>query len=527
MPKAGKNGGSHLLDYLPQTPAVGSIGLFQPPRSTRHAKNQSDHPRGSVWLNAMPHASRSSEAHRPLGLLGRFPHPISVYGQIPSSPSAQVDVFEAATAHRLRVLHFLDEKFGLDSSTNPALLRSTPGTPAAAAGAVAPTATPTKPLYVQLEEMLQEGGLMLPPAASATATEAQRQEVSERDCVSHFALRLAFSRDRDKQRWLIQQESRLLMYRFERLCAFRDLSDGTLSLVSSFLQQEGLHYATVPRPRDPVANSAAERLWRKATSFLRGPFAQQVQQLYIISLSSSVRVVLSKVPCFPDAGQLVRNRRVYIQNMMAYVPDTELDAVICGKLRGAMTKSFELLEGRQVTLQNSVFSDSRVGKLLTAAPTVYLGRDFNKNVAESTEERLTPQSIKLVWKDSFPPCMRRLYESYMAEHHLRHGGRMQLWLFFKTSKPKQCCNLKSVVISSSHARNISCKRIQEALVRRLEPQMLQPGDDVGNHPNAFFAASRRYAAAVSAGPPAAGASKRQQPEAGAPARQQGASDTPA
>ena len=39
----------------------------------------------------------------------------------------------------------------------------------------------------------------------------------------------------------------------------------------------------VPRPRDPTGNSAAEALWRRATAFLRGPFAQQVQQLYIVN----------------------------------------------------------------------------------------------------------------------------------------------------------------------------------------------------------------------------------------------------
>ncbi|KAL8427751.1 hypothetical protein Efla_004083 [Eimeria flavescens] len=364
----------------------------------------------------MPHPSRPTEAFRPLTLLGRFPHAIGVYGQLPPSACTQVDAFEAATAHRLRVLHFLDEKFGLDSSTNPSVLRSSNAVPAAAAAAAgnggpAAATAAAKPLYLQLEEMLQEGGLMLPPATAATATEAQRREVAEMDAVSHFALRIAFSRNREKQQWLIHQET-------QRLCAFRELSDGSRSLVSSFLEQENLNYATIAKPRDPAGNSTVEALWRRATAFLRGPLAQQTQQLYI-------------VPCFPDAGQLVRSRRVYIQNMMAYVPDTELDSVVCGKLRAAMSRSFELLESRQATLENTVFADSRVGKLLQAAPTVYLGRDYNKAASENTEERLTPQTIKQVFRDSFPPCMRRLYESYMLEHHLRHGGRMQLWLFFK------------------------------------------------------------------------------------------------
>ncbi|KAL8431858.1 hypothetical protein ACSSS7_004987 [Eimeria intestinalis] len=543
----------------------------------------------------MPHPSRPNEAQTPLTLLGRFPHAIGVYGHLPPFANTQVDVFEAATAHRLRVLHFLDEKFGLDSSTNPAVLRTssnaTPAAAAAAAAAVngAASAAAAKPLYVQLEEMLQEGGLMLPPAVAATAPESKRQQVAERDAISHFALRIAFSRSREKQQWLIQQESRLLMYRFDRLCAFRELSDGSRSLVADFLQQEnlavrdlpdlgffvlvvfsldstveepaasdlaGFEYhmiSRIPRPRDPTGNSPAEALWRQATGFLRGPVAQQAQQLYL-------------VPCFPDAGQLVRNRRVYVQNMMAYVPDTELDSVVCGRLRcvrfaadarsAAMSRSFELLESRQGTLENTVFSDPRVGKLLQAAPTVYLGRDFNKAALESTEERLTPQSIKHVFKASFPPCMRRLYEAYMAEHHLRHGGRMQLWLFFKvrsSNKQQQTATTATAITAitataataatgaaataatgaatgeaataaaaSRHAYNVRhmyglegkrtnyapmrCSQIIAGNVIGLACKELfiqthagNSGDEVGNHPNAFFAASRRYFAAAAKG----------------------------
>ncbi|KAL8441922.1 hypothetical protein Emag_006800 [Eimeria magna] len=485
----------------------------------------------------MPHPSRPNEAQTPLTLLGRFPHAIGVYGQLPPFANTKVDVFEAATAHRLRVLHFLDEKYGLDSSTNPAVLRSSNAAPAAAAAAAAAAngaaAAAAKPLYIQLEEMLQEGGLMLPPAAAATATETQRQQVAERDAVSHFALRIAFSKSREKQQWLMQQESRLLMYRFgfccsERLCAFRELSDGSRSLVADFLQQENLAYPTIPRPRDPTSNSPAEALWRQATGFLRGPVAQQAQQLYL-------------VPCFPDAGQLVRNRRVYVQNMMAYVPDTELDSVVCGKLRAAMSRSFELLESRQVTLENTVFADPRVGKLLQAAPTVYLGRDFSKVTVENTEERLTPQSIKHVFKASFPPCMRRLYEAYTAEHHLRHGGRMQLWLFFKGAGMTLEENLqfnrqiwrepqkfdKEHAYNVRHMYGLEGKRTNYAPMRCsqiiagnvigpvmrlkengdyqlackeffIQTHAGNTGDEVGNHPNAFFAASRRFFAAAAA-----------------------------
>ncbi|CDJ59207.1 DNA primase, large subunit, putative [Eimeria maxima] len=472
----------------------------------------------SYGFMTMPYPSRPAEAHRPLSLLGRFPHPVGVYGQHPPAIVTQVDSFESATAHRLRVLHFLDEKFGLDSSTNPSVLRAASSTPAAAAVAAGNDAgAGAKPLYIQLEEMLQEGGLMLPLAAAATATEQQRREVAERDAMSHFALRVAFSRDRDKQRWLVLQESRLFMYRFDRLCAFRGLEDGSQSLLSNFLQQEGLNYACIQRPRDPVAGSALDKLWKTATGFFRANLAQQVQHLYL-------------VPCFPDAGPLVRNRRVYIQNMMAYVPEFELGTVICGRLRTAMNNSFELLEGRQATLQNTILSDSRVGKLLSAAPNVYLGRDFNNNAVKSTEERLTPQLIKQVFKDSFPPCMRRLYESYLAEHHLRHGGRMQLWLFFKGAGMTLEENLQfnrqmwrePQKFEKEHAYNIRHMYGLEGKRANYAPLRC---DDVGNHPNAFFAASRRFSAATAAGGPAAAAAAAEKAKQAAAAEEAGTQDT--
>ena len=37
----------------------------------------------------------------------------------------------------------------------------------------------------------------------------------------------------------------------------------------------------------------------------------------------------------------------------------------------------------------------------------------------------------MLWKRFFPPCMMNLNARLKQNHHLKHDGRRQLWLFFK------------------------------------------------------------------------------------------------
>lgn len=155
-------------------------------------------------------------------LIGKFHHPVSLYRQPPEAPDVFIDEFEAATAYRLKgalrmqlgeppalvnflqrgfpfsvsaALHFIDEKFGLDSSVNPAVLKNaaSSATPAVVAVATGTSSSLRKPLWAELEAILLEGGLMLPrnAAAALAVSDAQRTAVALRDAVSHFALRMA------------------------------------------------------------------------------------------------------------------------------------------------------------------------------------------------------------------------------------------------------------------------------------------------------------------------------------------------
>lgn len=72
--------------------------------------------------------------------------------------------------------------------------------------------------------------------------------------------------------------------------------------------------------------------------------------------------------------------------------------------------------------------DDRLNNLLTNMHSSYTGRDYsmpeNKDVIEI--EYLDQYSRK-----HFPMCMRYIHETFRANHHMKHGCRMQYGLFVK------------------------------------------------------------------------------------------------
>ncbi|KAJ0677070.1 putative DNA primase large subunit, eukaryotic/archaeal [Helianthus annuus] len=70
----------------------------------------------------------------------------------------------------------------------------------------------------------------------------------------------------------------------------------------------------------------------------------------------------------------------------------------------------------------------RLTPIVEALATSYLGPDYSqdKEVGE-----ISLKDIDQVARTSFPLCMQHLFNTLRDDHHLKHGGRMQLGLFLK------------------------------------------------------------------------------------------------
>ncbi|KAK1297165.1 putative DNA primase large subunit [Acorus calamus] len=86
-----------------------------------------------------------------------------------------------------------------------------------------------------------------------------------------------------------------------------------------------------------------------------------------------------------------------------------------------------------------------VTKIVEALSTSYLGPDYSQ-AKEFGEVSL--KDIDQLANSSFPLRMHHLFEKLREEHHLKHGGRMQLGLFLKVFKAVNLCSHKEMKIGA-------------------------------------------------------------------------------
>nr|XP_005300247.1 DNA primase large subunit isoform X1 [Chrysemys picta bellii] len=221
-------------------------------------------------------------------------------------------------------------------------------------------------------------------------------DARRKDHISHFILRLAYCQSEDLRRWFIQQEMDLFRYRFNELNG---------DLVEKFLKYVNLSYGA-------ISKEVKEKLAVQLLNSTPGLSGAKVEELEFY-----------KVP-LQDAMDLFRVRRVYLLNAFAYVPQTDIVAIVLNNFRTKLSKALALTARSLPAVQ----SDERLQPLLNHLSHSYVGPDYTiqKNIGKISLEHIDALSVK-----SFPLCMRQLHKALRDNHHLRHGGRMQYGLFLK------------------------------------------------------------------------------------------------
>ncbi|KAL8121401.1 putative DNA primase large subunit [Apium graveolens] len=225
-------------------------------------------------------------------------------------------------------------------------------------------------------------------------------EVTNKDIISHFVLRLVYCRTEELRKWFLSIETTLFRYRFQL-----ETSDVQRALMAEF-----------ELPYKAVGNVEYEGLKDKLSQV-----ARSIGQ----SLPSG-NAVFYKVP-FQEVPELVATRRVYIQKGHAYVAMNQVVSLVVTQFRSHLSKALVLTNRKWTSMIREKESD-RLTPIVEALATSYLGPDYSqpKQFAE-----ISLKDIDQVAKSSFPLCMRHLFEKLREDHHLKHGGRMQLGLFLK------------------------------------------------------------------------------------------------
>lgn len=143
------------------------------------------------------------------------------------------------------------------------------------------------------------------------STEEPDYQARRADHISHFILRLAFCRSEDLRRWFLSRELELFRLRFSNL---------SQQAITKFLQINKLDYI-------PITEKEKEGIKNELIESTAG-----------LTSASADTVDFYKVP-FQQVCSLVRNRRVYLHEGFAYIPNTELVVCILTTFRSQLSEA--------------------------------------------------------------------------------------------------------------------------------------------------------------------------------------------
>ncbi|GFT66301.1 DNA primase large subunit [Nephila pilipes] len=222
-------------------------------------------------------------------------------------------------------------------------------------------------------------------------------EARRRDHISHFILRLAYCRREDLRRWFITQEVDLFRLRF---------ITETSQARNAFMQSNGLNY-------DAIEGYEKDRL--KDFLYLG----------YNHSVSKAMATKFYRVP-FTEVLDLVKNRKVFLEQGYAYIPEDDLIVTVLSAYRSHLSHALAITSRALPQLEE----DTRLISMLSTLHQRYIGTDYTNKKTKFTGE-ISPDQIDSYSKTSFPLCMRNLHDTLRKNHHLKYNGRLQYGLFLK------------------------------------------------------------------------------------------------
>ncbi|KAJ6846080.1 putative DNA primase large subunit isoform X1 [Iris pallida] len=219
-------------------------------------------------------------------------------------------------------------------------------------------------------------------------------EMINKDIISHFVLRLAYCRTEELRRWFLSMEITLFRHRFR----------------AKSLESQRTLMAEFNLPYKPISNVEYEAIKDKL-----------VQVARCTGQSSNIDSTYFKAP-FEEVPDLVGGRRVFLLKGFAYVPMNQVVSFVVHNFRSTLSKALVLTNRKWISTIREQEID-RLTPIIEALSTSYLGPDYSqpKEYAE-----ISLKEINLLANSSFPLCMRHLFDKLKEDHHLKHGGRMQL-----------------------------------------------------------------------------------------------------
>lgn len=240
----------------------------------------------------------------------------------------------------------------------------------------------------------------------ATSSAKTKELLAERrkDQVSHFVLRLAFSRTEELRRRFLYAETTLFRYKLET---------EHLAEREAFLRSQDF-------------------VWRMVSPEDQRRFREQLLDVHprlapVFEAESFVQVPWHRVP------DLVEKRRVFVHKGTAWIPSKEQSSLVLAEFQSRLQSQLEMTARALPRLDEDdrllpVLEHLSMGTIVGAS-NEYATNALLSNDGEAVS--LTANMVEPLVRQHAPLCMRHLQATLSTTHHLRHYARLQYNLFLK------------------------------------------------------------------------------------------------
>lgn len=239
-------------------------------------------------------------------------------------------------------------------------------------------------------------GLNIPPR-----TNQDRESRVMRDEASHFLVRLALCRSQEHRTWLLTTECDLFSTRLD--------GTGVEFALRSIAKANGPSVI-------PATSAEFEQFRVELDAVARGPNRQK----------GDAGTRYYKVP-FEEVPSLVRHRRVFLHQGIAFVPERNVMDIVAAQFRSK-------LNGGLITANKAaamVDRDRRIRPILESIRQHFAADGEKKSFNSGNESELISLNELNDSLPAMPLCMLNMMRKLREQHHLRHSARMQLGVFLK------------------------------------------------------------------------------------------------
>lgn len=258
----------------------------------------------------------------------------------------------------------------------------------------APAAESTSDVLRRVE---RDTGFWIPPLGNE-----DREDSILRDEAAHFLLRLALCRSFEERAWFLSRECTLFGMRLERA--------GTNYALDKIKAADGPDIKPVPvetmKDIAPDLDAVARGVRRQANDF--------GNKYYEVA--------------FEHVPGLVRNRRVFMRDGVAFVPDQNVRDIVAAQFRAKLNHAL-ITASKAVGLAEQ---DPRMRTILDAVRARHAAEESGRLDFEDGRgvDKISLNQL-LESLPAMPLCQQNLMQRLGDDHHLRHAGRMQLGVFLK------------------------------------------------------------------------------------------------